>query len=276
MARLPPAQAKANRRAAPASRELTRLRRGGPCPRATRVWTGWTMAKTRTEARSGAESAGTLGEHQDHRVRAAGGRRGADLPVRAVQHSVRLDDPDPAGGRLPVHREMGLRLLALLAALRPRRCSTAASCSACRTGATSPCSARPTTPRSTTSSASSACPATTSRCGAASSTSTVQKVPRDDQGDYTAIDEHGTADASAPLRARSLPSSTGGGSGTVAARHPQGDRRGSRQRHRRLCRAAGRVLRHGRQSRRQRRQPLSAAGRHRLRADGEPGGEARC
>ena len=52
------------------------------------------------------------------------------VAVRAVQHPVRQHDPDAAGRRLPVRGEIQLRLLALSRCRSRRRCSPAASSAA--------------------------------------------------------------------------------------------------------------------------------------------------
>ena len=60
-------------------------------------------------------------DHQDRHPGAAARARRADLPVPALQHSVRLDEGDAAGRRLPVRLEIRLRLQPLSPSRSARR-----------------------------------------------------------------------------------------------------------------------------------------------------------
>ena len=82
-----------------------------PCYRSGSFRTGTAMTDVAERRKRGQEKAGGWGETIRTVVYAVADRTGrADLRLRAVQHSVGLDDPDPAGRRLPVRLEVLLRL----------------------------------------------------------------------------------------------------------------------------------------------------------------------
>ena len=123
---------------------------------------------------------------QDGRLRGADRLGRPHGRLRAVQHPVGVDGADLAGRRLSVRVEILLRLQPLFAAVRIAAVLRADSCRSrtCRSAATSRSSSCRPTIRPITSSASSGCPATASRCGTATSTSTISWCRASRSSDY--------------------------------------------------------------------------------------------